>query len=135
MKLERLTAGMAIPWGGDNLAIVDEDLAGAFAPGDWLIVVQEGGDLLRVPAASAALASEAIDRALGALPALAAASDDQIAGFFSRFAERLRADHVWRAIAAANAADVAKARAAGRSIRRLAVDGTTRGRMVEGLLA
>jgi len=50
MKLERLTPGMPIPWGGDKLALVSNELAAAFEPGDQLIVVQESGDLLRVPA-------------------------------------------------------------------------------------
>jgi glutamate-5-semialdehyde dehydrogenase len=135
MKLERLTAGMTIPWGGDNLAVVDDQLAGAFAPGDRLIVVQENGALLRVPAASAALASAAIDAARAALPELAAASDKQLAAFFSLFAERLQTEHVWRAIAAANAADVARAGAAGRSSGRLAVSEAMRGQMIAGLLA
>ena len=135
MKLERLSAGMTIPWGGDNLAVVDDHLARAFAPGDRLIVVQENGALLRVPAASAELASAAIGAAQAALPELAAASDEQIAQFFSLFAQRLQADHVWRAVAAANAADVARAIAAGRSTARLAVSEATRGQMIAGLLA
>lgn len=135
MKLEQLTAGMAIPWGGDNLTMVGEELAAAFVSGDRLIVVQETGDLLRVPAACAALAGEAVDRAQAALPILAAVSNDQIARFFSLFAERLQADHVWRAIAAANRADVARAQAAGRSTTRLAVSEAMRGQMIAGLEA
>jgi glutamate-5-semialdehyde dehydrogenase len=48
-RLERLTAGMEIPYGGDRVARVPQELADAFAEGDRLIVVQNDGALLHVP--------------------------------------------------------------------------------------
>ena len=58
-QLTSLTAGMAIPFGGDRLTRVSDALAAAFRPGDRLIVVQETGELLHVPAAVHALATAA----------------------------------------------------------------------------
>ena len=135
MKLERLEAGMVIPYAGDRMTVVSEDLAAAFAPGDRLIVVQASGDLLRVPAAVAALAAESVDRAAAAFPALGGVDDERISRFFDRFAARLGDDAFWDGIAAANAADVAKARAAGRSINRLIATPAMRAEMVAGLEA
>ena len=51
-QLTQLTAGMPIPFGGDRVTHVSEALAAAFRAGDRLIVVQESGDLLHVPAAT-----------------------------------------------------------------------------------
>ena len=65
-RLERLQAGMPIPFGGDRLTHVAEELAEAFQPGDQLIVVQETGDLLHVPAAEAGVVRLAVDRAAAA---------------------------------------------------------------------
>jgi glutamate-5-semialdehyde dehydrogenase len=135
MRLERLTAGMLIPWGGDQVAVVSEDLAAAFQPGDHLIVVQESGDLLRISAAAAALAGDAIARARAAVVDLAKVSDDAISAVFHGFAESLRDDAVWGRIEAANADDVARARANGRSTTRLAVSAAMRADMIAGLMA
>jgi glutamate-5-semialdehyde dehydrogenase len=133
--LERLTAGMPIPFGGDRLAVVSEELAAAFQPGDRLIVVQETGELLRVPAAAAAMASAAVGEASAAFADLAGVSDAAISEFFDRFALLLADDGVWEAIAGANAEDVAKARGAGRSTTRLAVTAAMRAEMIAGLRA
>jgi glutamate-5-semialdehyde dehydrogenase len=135
MKLERLKAGMVIPYAGDRLAVVGEALAGAFAPGDRLIVVQASGDLLRVPATVAALAADAVDRAMAAFATLGAVDDAAISHFFDRFAARLADDEVWAGIAAANAADVARARGAGRSVTRLTATAAMRADMIAGLEA
>jgi glutamate-5-semialdehyde dehydrogenase len=135
MKLERLTAGMPIPWGGDKLAVVGPALAEAFRPGDALIVVQENGALLHIPAAAAALARSAVDAAQAAFHALAAVRDDQISKFFDRFAAALANDAVWARIAAANRADVERARGAGRSTTRLEASEPMRAQMIAGLRA
>lgn len=135
MLLERLTAGMAIPWGGDRLAIVGPALAEAFQPGDALIVVQESGDLLHVPAAARAVARAAIDEAQAAFHALAEVTDDQISDFFGHFAAALGDEAVWAQIAAANRADLERAHAAGRSTVRLEASGAMRAQMVAGLRA
>jgi len=133
MKLERLTSGMAIPWGGDKAAIVGPALAAAFQAGDSLIVVQESGDLLHVPAAVAAVARTAIDRAQAAFFALAEVSDIQISDFFERFAGLLSSEAVWAKIAAANVTDLERARAAGRSTVRLEAMPDMRVQMIAGL--
>ena len=44
-KLVSLTAGMRVPYGGNNVAIVSEELASEFESGDRLIVIQTTGDL------------------------------------------------------------------------------------------
>ena len=94
---------------GAKVAIVGPALAAAFQAGDSLIVVQESGDLLHVPAAVAAVARTAIDRAQAAFFALAEVSDTQINDFFERFAALLSSEAVWAEIAAANVADLERA--------------------------
>lgn len=134
-RLEKLKAGMPIPYGGDHVAFVSEDLAAAFEPGDRLIVVQKDGSLLRIPAAAHVLAREAVGQASDAFAALASVTDDQITAFFDAFAYRLESDQAWGTIAAANAADVSDARARGRSTTRLAVSEHMRRDMIAGLRA
>ena len=100
-SLEKLTPGQIIPFGGDRAAVVTDQLATAFKAGDRLIVVQETGDLLHVPAATHDLAAAAVTRAKAAFDALAEVSDEAITAFFEAFAARLEDDAVWEAIAAA----------------------------------
>lgn len=131
--LLKLQPGMAVPFGGDRFAIVSEDLAARFQAGDRLLVVQDTGDLLHVPAAVHALAAQAVGSAHDAFRAMGHASDDAITLFFHQFANRLEGEKAWSAIASANAADVDKARAAGRSTTRLIADTAMREGMIEGL--
>jgi glutamate-5-semialdehyde dehydrogenase len=131
--LEKLTPGMAIPFGGNRVTTVSEPLAAAFKAGDRLVVVQETGALLHVPAAVQAVADEAVGRAHAAFHKMAEVSDEQISRFFKLFASRLDDDRYWAGVAEANAADVAKAKAAGRSTTRLAVSEQMRLGMVMGL--
>ncbi len=133
MSLLTLTPGQIIPYGGDQAAVVDEALALAFQAGDRLIVVQETGDLLRVPAATHVLASEAVGRAADAFQSLGHVSDEAITAFFDAFADRLADDDVWTKIATANAADVNKAAAKGRSTTRLVASDAMRVDMAAGL--
>jgi glutamate-5-semialdehyde dehydrogenase len=133
--LDRLIAGTLVPFGGDRAAIVPPELAAAFQPGDHLIVLQESGALLRIPAAQKALAEAAIDRAVSAFAALAAVPDAAISRFFDHFAAALADDACWAAIEAANQRDVATAKEAGRSTTRLAVNHRMRADMVAGLRA
>jgi glutamate-5-semialdehyde dehydrogenase len=133
MKLGRLTAGMPIPFGGDRVAFVPEELAAAFTPGDRLIVVQETGDLLRVPAEAAERAAAAVARAQAAFRRLSSVSDGAIERFFEGFAARLEDDAVWDEIAAINGEDVSRARMAGRSTTRLQVTADMRAGMITGL--
>ncbi len=134
-RLTALAPGMAIPYGGDRVAYVSDDLARAFADGDRLVVVQDSGALLHVPAAVQAIASQAVDRACLAFQQMGGVSDAAITSFFDIFAARLADDRVWSAIATANAADVRQAQARGRSTTRLAVSPALRADMVAGLRA
>jgi glutamate-5-semialdehyde dehydrogenase len=131
--LDKLTPGMPIPFGGNRVATVPEALAAAFKAGDRLVVVQETGALLHVPASVQAVAEAAVGRAHDAFGQMGRVSDEQITRFFGAFADRLADDKSWSAIAAANAADVEKARAAGRSTTRLIADDKMRRGMIEGL--
>jgi glutamate-5-semialdehyde dehydrogenase len=135
LPLGRLTAGTLIPFGGDRAVAVPPELAAAFMPGDHVLVVQETGDLLHIPAAETARVDRAVRSARAAFDALAAVPDDAISRFFDRFAARLADDGAWAAIAAANAADVARARQAGRSTTRLAASDRMRADMIAGLRA
>lgn len=132
-KLETLVAGMPIPFGGDRVAFVPQALADAFRPGDQLVVVQDSGDLLHVPAAVQAIAAGAVGRAHEAFGKLAGVSDAAITKFFKVFAAHLADDGAWGAIAKANAEDVARAQARGRSTTRLAVNEAMRADMIAGL--
>ncbi|MEJ0065135.1 MAG: aldehyde dehydrogenase family protein [Caulobacteraceae bacterium] len=112
---------------------VPEALAAAFRPGDRLIVVQETGDLLHVPAATHALAAAAVGRAVEAFAAMGRVSDAAVSDFFEAFAARLEADETWAPIAAANERDVADAKARGRSTTRLVAGARMRADMIAGL--
>ncbi len=132
-RLERLAAGQPIVYGGDRVTHVTAELAADFAPGDRLIVVQDTGDLLHVPAAEHDLVDAAVSAACDGFAALARCTDAQISDFFARFAALLADDAVFGPIAQANAADVDSARRRGRSTTRLALSATMRSDMVSGL--
>lgn len=132
-KLTRLTAGMPIPFGGDRMAVVSDALAEAFQAGDRLVVVQDSGALLHIPGPVHDIAARAVTRAHDAFARMGGVSDAAITKFFALFAARLGDDGVWAAIDAANRADIAKARAAGRSTTRLLADDKMRRGMIEGL--
>jgi glutamate-5-semialdehyde dehydrogenase len=132
-RLEQLTEGQAIPFSGDRVAYVGRELAEAFTAGDRLLVIQETGDLLRVPAAAQAAASSAVGKAYEAFQRMGQVSDSQISRFFEAFAARLEDDVVWAEIAAVNAADVESAQARGRSTTRLKVSDGMRRDMAAGL--
>ena len=132
-RLEALAPGQAIPFGGDRVAHVSPELATAFRPGDRLVVVQDTGDLLHVPGAEQAAAAAAVGRATAAFAGMGEVDDTAISAFFEAFAHRLEDPAVWSAIAAANAQDVERARARGRSTTRLIASDAMRADMVAGL--
>jgi glutamate-5-semialdehyde dehydrogenase len=131
--LDRLEAGQRIPYGGDRVAVVDDALASAFESGDRLVVVQDSGALLRIPAVEHALVEQAVTEAVGAFGALAACSDEAITEFFDHFARRLESEDSFAPIARANAVDVSRARERGRSTTRLVLDDKMRTGMIDGL--
>ncbi|MCQ3805332.1 MAG: glutamate-5-semialdehyde dehydrogenase [bacterium] len=132
-QLTNLTPGMAIPFGGDRVTMVSEELAAAFTAGDRLVVVQSTGDLLRIPSADWEIASAAVGRAHRAFTRLGGCSDQQITDFYEAFARRLTDDEVFAPIAEANRADVEAAQARGRTTTRLVLSDKMRTNMVEGL--
>ncbi len=133
MKLTSLTAGMPIPWGGDHVTHVSEELAAAFDAGDRLVVVQDTGDLLHIPEPVWETAAAAVHAATTAFAGLRSVSDDAVTAFYEAFADRLESDDSFAPIAEANAADMASAAARGRSTTRLELTPRMRADMVDGL--
>jgi len=131
--LTSLEAGMAIPFGGDRVAHVSPELAAAFEAGDQLVIVQDTGALLHIPAAEGAIAEAAVTAASTAFAAMGTVSDEAITAFYESFAARLEADDSFAAIAAANEADIESARARGRTTTRLTLSPTMRADMISGL--
>jgi len=131
--LTQLFAGQPIPFGGNRVTFVPAEIAEAFAPNDRLLVVQKTGQLLHIPAAEQAVATDAVGRARAAFDEMGAVSDEQISRFYEEFAARLEADDSWAAIAAANEEDVARARDRGRSTTRLLASDKMRRDMIAGL--
>lgn len=131
--LERLDPGTPIVVGGDRITRVSPELAAAFAPGDALVVLQDTGDLLHVPASDRAAARRAVDAAVHAFDAMGEVSEAQLDRFYDAFATRLEDDPTFAPIAAANERDVASARGRGRSTTRLTLSERMRRDMVDGL--
>ncbi len=131
--LTRLVAGQPIVFGGDRVVMVDDTLAAAFRPGDRLVVVQATGALVHIPSPIAATVDAAVGAAAAAFSALTACSDAAISDFFEQFASRLADDTIFEPIAAANAADVHRAAAGGRSTTRLELTPRMRSDMISGL--
>jgi glutamate-5-semialdehyde dehydrogenase len=132
-ELTHLEAGMKLIYGGNRVATVDAALAAAFAPGDRLVVVQATGDLLHIPAEAWSIASEAVGAASRAFEQMGTVTDDQITAFYEAFARRLEDEATFAPIAAANAGDVASAKARGRSTTRLVLNARMRADMIDGL--
>jgi glutamate-5-semialdehyde dehydrogenase len=124
---------MVIPYGGDRYTTVPTELAEAFAPGDRLVIVQETGALLHIPAADWDTAIAAVDLASTAFAAMGSVTDDQISDFYRAFAQRLADDDTFDLIADANRSDVDRARQAGRSTTRLILSDHMREDMISGL--
>ncbi len=132
-RLTRLEPGMQLVYGGDQLTRVDPELAAAFEEGDRLIIVQSTGDLLHIPAEAWEVASGAVGRAHEAFAEMGTVTDQQASAFYEHFAEALADEERFSAIARANAQDVERARAGGRSTTRLVLREEMRRDMIEGL--
>ncbi len=133
VPLERLEPGTLVLVGGDRAVPVGEELAAAWQPGDALLGVAGTGELLHVPAAERAAATTAVDAAVTAFSRMGEVTDAQVTDFYAAFAARLEDDATFASIAAANAADVARAKEAGRSTTRLELSPRMRADMVAGL--
>ena len=134
-RLEQLTAGQEIVFGGDRVTTVPSELAEAFRPGDRLVVVQDTGALLHIPATEWAIAAEAIERASRAFLEMGSVSDQAITSFYRAFAARLSDDSSFGPIATANRSDLERARDLGRSTTRLELSERMRADMISGLEA
>jgi glutamate-5-semialdehyde dehydrogenase len=132
-RLTALAAGQTIVYGGDRVATVSHELAAAFAPGDRLVVDPSSGALLHVPRHEHELTTATVGSAVEAFAGLARCTDAQITAFFEAFADRLADDGSFAPIAAANDADVERARARGRSTTRLELSAGMRAGMIDGL--
>lgn len=131
--LTSLPAGMPLLVGGDRVVHVSDELAAAWRPGDRLLVLDDSGDVLHVPAAEQDVARAAVDRAVDAFAAMGTVTDEQVDAFYEAFARRLEDDATFAPVADANAADVERARERGRSTTRLVLSDTMRRDMVAGL--
>jgi glutamate-5-semialdehyde dehydrogenase len=132
-RLDALQTGQPIPYAGDRVARVSAELSTNFRAGDRLVVVQESGDLLHVPADEYRIATAAVDEAVAAFSQLADVDDAAISSFFDGFASRLADDDVFAPIAAANRADIERARSRGRSTTRLVLSDAMRADMIDSL--
>jgi len=109
-RLENLTPGMPIIWGGNRVTRVTDELAAAFKPGDSLIVMQTDGTVLHVPAAEQQVATNAVNAATTAFDQMGGVTDSKISEFYELFASTLADDASFAPIAAANRNDVARAK-------------------------
>ncbi len=135
IAIDRLIPGTLVPFGGDRAAVITPELAARFQRGDHLLVLQDAGDLLHIPAAQIALAAAAVERAHAAFQVMSAISDHAVDRFFDTFASLLDRSPVWAEIAEANRQDVERARKAGRSTTRLVATEGMRHDMIAGLRA
>jgi glutamate-5-semialdehyde dehydrogenase len=131
--LTSLEPGARLIYGGNRVAIVPDAIAASFRAGDRLLIVQATGDLLLVPHSEWEIAADAVDRARAAFQQLGSVADAAIDRFYETFADALTDEPTWSAIAGANAADVERARARGRSTTRLVADEKMRRGMIAGL--
>jgi glutamate-5-semialdehyde dehydrogenase len=132
-ELTQLTAGTPVIYAGNRVTQVPAEIADRFRPGDRIVVVQETGDLLLIPADAHDIAAASVDRAATAFSAMSTVSDAQITTFYDQFASLLGDEDVWATIANANAKDVENAKARGRSTTRLAANEKMRRSMIAGL--
>lgn len=131
--LAQLTAGMPIVVGGDRYVEVSPELASAFRPGDSIYAIESTGEVLHVPRDTAEIAKASVTRAHDAFRLMGAVTDEQISNFFDGFATRLSDDAIWQQILVVNQADVAAAKARGRSTTRLVATDQLRSNVISGL--
>ncbi len=131
--LTGLQPGQPIIFGGNRVTSVSAELAAAFTAGDRLLVVNDSGQLLHIPADEWDIATGAVGRAYDAFGKLGVVSDEHISRFFDLFADNLADDTRFAPIAAANADDVVRAEQRGRSTTRLILSDQMRADMISGL--
>jgi len=136
VSIERLThleSGQVVPFGGDRYTVIGAELAAAFRDGDRLVVVQESGDLLHVPAEVARIVEIAVHDAVTAFRGLGTIPVARIDSFYDEFAARLSDDSSFAPVKEANDVDVDDARRRGRAIGRLVLSDKMRADMISAL--
>ncbi|HHX39001.1 MAG TPA: aldehyde dehydrogenase family protein [Armatimonadetes bacterium] len=128
----KLTQGMQVLYSG-GITTVPDEIVKQYQPGDQLVVLQRTGEVLRIPREQHDLVDAAVARAHAAFQALGDVPDAAIDSFYDELAARLADDQIWSQIAEANAADVERARARGRSTTRLVAGEKMRQDMIQGL--
>lgn len=118
-RLDSLTVGQIVPYGGDRYTTVDGELAGRFRPGDRLVVVQTTGELLHIPGPVAELVSTAVSGAVEAFRSLQSTPVSSIDVFYETFARSLEDESTFAIVRLANERDVESARRQGRATGRL----------------
>jgi len=132
-ELESLTPGMQIPYGGNKIATVSNDLANSFQSGDRLIVIQTTGDLLHVPSKVWDISSATVERAHTAFLEMGSVSDSSISEFFKLFADFLADEERFSLMKNSNDEDVSVAKLKGKSTTRLILNNKMREDMIAGL--
>ena len=123
---------MPLLYGGNRVRTVPDEVADAFRPGDYLVVVQDTGDVLHIPGAVYGAVDGAVRRAGEAFSALAVLPDAQIDAFYEAFASALAQDAIWEQIGAPTPRTSRSPRP-GRSTTRLEAGESMRAKMIEGL--
>jgi glutamate-5-semialdehyde dehydrogenase len=131
--LSQLSAGMKVLVGGNRAAVVSDELARDFRPGDRLCVVNKTGQLLHIKKEDSDLVDSTVGRTVRAFRQMSQVRDEQISIFFEQFADRLADDRVWAQVASVNLEDIAQAKSRGRSTTRLEATEVMRLGMIDGL--
>ena len=118
---------------GTTLLTVDAQFVREMGPGDRVLGIASAGILRRIPAGVSALVDRTVSAAVEAFRTVSSLDQSVVTRFFDEAARRLADDEVFSAIQTANEADVASARARGRSTTRLVLNAAMRTGMVESL--
>ncbi len=128
--------GSSLVMGDGSLVPVTAEMAEAVAAGSRLLAVNVGegeNEVLLIGPEESSAADTAVSRAVDAASSLGSVDDGAILSFFERAARKLGDDAVWQEIETANALDVERALAKGRSVGRLKVSEQAREAMIAGL--
>ncbi|WP_298471620.1 aldehyde dehydrogenase family protein [uncultured Erythrobacter sp.] len=128
--------GSTLVMSDGSLEVVTAEMVEALATGSRLLAVGSGdgqNHVLLIAPEEAKAADTAVSNAFEAFSAMSQVRDAAILKFFELAASRLRDDTVWQAICEANAADVERALAKGRTVGRLKVNDKARQAMIDGL--
>lgn len=118
---------------GKSLITVTDAFAAELEPDDSVLGVASAGELRRIPAGVVRLVDQAVSGAVRAFRSLSMVDQRQVTRFYEVAAARLEDDKVFSAVRSANDADVASARARGRSTTRLELSAPMRSGMVQAL--